>query len=594
MAEEPNGKKRKEETFEGAGVSPGIATGPAFVVSAEHEAVAEWSVSEEQIAGEVVRFEEAIIATRRQIKEIQQGLRNAIGQADASIFDAHLMVLDDRSFIEDVLAGLKTERRNVETIVRAVARKYADALSGMDDEYLRERAADVKDVAHRVLRNLHGEQTELHEGMQSKCVVVAHELVPSQIAGLRRETVAGIATDLGSRTCHAAIMARSLEIPAVMGLRNASSAVGPGNQVIVDGDKGLLIVAPSKQRRREYGALARTREHIQSELVGLRDEAAETKDGHGIVLSANIELPADVDGAIARGAAGVGLFRSEYLYLTSTTLPSEEEQFIAYSDVVKRVAPDYVIIRTLDLGGDKIASNLSIPRERNPFMGWRAIRFCLSHPDVFKTQLRAILRASAFGAAKIMYPMICSMSEVTEANELLHQAKSELAAEGVAFDDEIDVGVMIETPSAALTSDAIAPLVDFFSLGTNDLIQYTLAVDRANELVATLYKPTHPAILQLIKMTIDAGHQHNIWVGVCGEMAADPLLAPLLVGLGVDELSVTPPAVPVVKDVVRSMIYPEAQRLAQAALQTSSPEHIVGMCKELIGRTAPEILELVR
>ncbi|MBN1671328.1 MAG: phosphoenolpyruvate--protein phosphotransferase [Kiritimatiellae bacterium] len=580
--------------LEGIGVSPGVGIGPAFILSDDKEQPVERAIIDRDVPREIARFEEAIMTTRHQIKEIQEGLTDAIGQTDASILDAHLMVLDDRSFIEDVIVGLKKQLKNVETVVRLVAKKYADALSKVDDEYLRERAADIKDVARRILRNLHGDTYDLSVVLEHKSLVVARDLAPSEIAALRNDRVVGIATDLGSRTSHTAIMARSLEIPAVMALRDVSTRVFSGDQVLIDGNKGLLIISPTEERLQAYGQVVKAREHIRSELAGLRDEPAETKDGHRIVLSANIELPDDVDAALEHGANGVGLFRSEYLYLTREVLPSEDEQARAYGEVARRFESKPVIIRTLDLGGDKIGTAFQIPRERNPFMGWRAIRFCLSHPAIFKTQLKAILRASHEGNVKLMYPMITSVEEVVDANAILEEAKAELSAAGVPFDGGMEVGVMIETPSAALTADTIAPHVNFFSLGSNDLIQYTLAVDRGNEQIANLYKPTHPAIIKLIQHTIDVGHQYGIWVGLCGEMAADPLLTPLLLGLKIDELSVTPPALPMVKDAIRSLDYPAAQELAAAALSGKSAEHVIDLCRETIARTAPEILELVR
>lgn len=592
--QENGGSLASEIVIEGIGASPGVAIGPCHVLAAQQEHPIEREIDEAEVPLEIARFEEAIIATRRQIKDLQIDLRSAISKSDASIFDAHLMVLDDRSFLEDVVLGLGKERKNVETIVRFVAKRYADVLSQVKDDYLKERVADILDVARRIIRNLHGEFLDLHEVLDRECVVIARDMAPSEVAGLRKNTVIGIAIDHGSTTSHTAIMARSLEIPAVMGLGNASRHVFSGDNVLLDGDKGRLIICPSEATMKEYGQVLETRAHIKSELAGLRDKPAVTRDGHEVTLSANIELPSDVEAALIGGAKGVGLFRSEYLYLTRDIAPDEDEQAEAYSDVARRLAPESVIVRTLDLGGDKIASTLKIPVERNPSMGWRAIRFCLSEPHIFKIQLRAILRASAGKNIKIMYPMVSDVQEVIEANAILEAAKEELRRRDVAFDDNIEVGVMIETPSAALTVDAIAEHVGFFSLGTNDLVQYTLAVDRQNEQVARLYKPTHPAILKLIKNTVDVGHENRIWVGVCGEMAGDPLLAPLLVGLGVDELSVSPPALPVVKDAIRSIDYKNAQGLAATALAQKSAERVRELCREVIGERAPEILELVR
>jgi phosphotransferase system enzyme I (PtsI) len=584
---------RKRVELQGIGVSPGVATGPVFLMTTEDDRWVERSIADDEVAREIARFEEALIETRRQLHDIQRQVGSAIGQESASIFDAHLLVVDDRSLVEEVIRGLSVYKKNVETVLRLVVDRYTQALQRMEDDYLRERAADIRDVSRRILRNLSGAAASSLSNLDQPCILVANDLAPSETATLNKEKILGFATDLGSPTSHTAIMARALALPAIVGLHDVSVRVSRGDTVLVDGNKGVLIIHPTREDLERYGKVEKARKTLQSSLDLLRDAPAETLDGYYIQLSANIELPGDLDAVLASGASGVGLFRTEYLYLSQKHLPSEDEQAAIYEELARRIAPAHAVIRTLDLGGDKFLSTVKMPQEMNPFMGWRAIRFCLAQPEIFKTQLRAILRASARGNVKIMYPMISSLDEVLKANRLLEECKDELRAKGIPFDAELDVGVMIEIPSAALTAHLIAPHVDFFSLGTNDLVQYTLAVDRVNERIAYLYQPTHPAIVRLIKSTIDVGHQHGIWTGVCGEMAASPLMVPLLIGLGVDELSMSPPAVPLVKDVVRKLRYSEAEELAQLVLERESALEIHEQCRALVGRIAPEILDLM-
>jgi phosphotransferase system enzyme I (PtsI) len=582
-----------ELVLKGIGVSPGVAVGPAFLVTTEDERVVERDIAEEEIPREIARLEEALIATRQQIHEIQQKVSAALGQESASIFDAHLLVVDDRSFVEEVIRGLKGRRLNVEAVLSVVADHYAQALAGLEDDYLRERAADVRDVTRRILRNLAGRSTSVLAALEQSHVIIAHDLAPSDTATMNRQKVMGFATDLGSPTSHTAIMARALEMPAVVGLHDVSVRVSTGDTVLLDGHKGILVVRPTRERLEEYGKMAELRQAVQERLQRLRDAPAVTRDGYRVALAANIELPADVDAVLHNGAGGVGLFRTEYLYLSASEMPGEDQQAAAYEEVAGRLEPAPVVIRTLDLGGDKFLSQLKTPAELNPFMGWRAIRFCLAQPDIFKTQLRAVLRASRRPNVHLMYPMVSNVDEVVRANHLLAEAKDELRQKGVPFNDALEVGVMIEVPSAAITASLIAPHAKFFSLGTNDLVQYTLAVDRVNERVAYLYEPTHPAIIRLIKNTIDVGHQHGIWVGICGEVAANPIMAPLLIGLGVDELSMSPAAIPMVKDVVRSLKFSQAEDLAERVLASESAAAVLDLCRDLTRKVSPEILELV-
>lgn len=583
-----------EILIQGIGVSPGVAVGPVYLVSSDESAPAERTLAPEEVAAEVMRFEAAVIETRRQINLIQRNVQRVIGEYDANIFDVHKMVLDDGAFIEETIRKIQDEKRGAETAVRQVTVRYSEALAVVEDDYLRERVADVKDVARRVLRNLTGEAAHVLDGLRERSVVVAADLAPSETASLRKDLVMGFATDLGSSTSHTAIMARALGIPAVVGLGDVTHRLNSGDTVLMDGTDGVILLNPSEKSLRKYGQLAEARKLIRNGLNSLKDEPATTPDGRGVVLSANLELMDELPDVKRYGADGVGLFRSEYLYISRDDLPGEDEQFAAYRDVAILLAPAAVIVRTVDLGGDKFASAVKMPQEINPFLGFRAIRFCLAQPAIFKTQLRAILRASAHGKIRIMYPMISNVDEVIRANVMLEECKAELRKQGTPFDEAIEVGVMIEIPSAALTADLIARHVCFFSIGTNDLVQYTLAVDRVNDRVAHLYEPTHPAVLKLIKATIEAGHDRGIWVGVCGQMAGDPLMTALLLGLGIDELSMVPSSVPLVKAVIRSTLMTQCRELATAALAAGSAVEVMERCRSLAGQATPEILELVQ
>lgn len=582
-----------EIVLRGIGVSPGVAIGPAYLRVQESTYVPERTIQSTAVSAEILRFEEAIIETRKQIRQIQETLSAQTRGQDASILDAHLMVLDDRTFIEEVVGSVRERCKNIEWMVREASEKYAAVLNAVEDDYLRERVADVRDVSRRIIRNLLGPSLPLHEELPDDHIIIAHDLAPSETAALPKDRIAGFATDLGSPTSHTAVMARALELPAVVGLHDISSRVSLGDMVLIDGNKGVLIISPSEATLQKYGEVAEARRTIEAELSRLRNEPSETKDGHSITLSANAEGPEDIDAVLQHGAHGIGLLRSEFLHLAQSSVMTEEEQTEAYTRIAQSISPAPLIIRTLDLGGDKYFPEGRVQKEVNPFLGCRSIRLSLMHPEYFKQQLRAILRASSVGNVKVMYPMISCLGEILAANRYLAEAKGEVKAEGIALDMEIDIGVMIELPAAALAADILAEHVDFFSIGTNDLIQYTIAVDRGNERVAYLYEPTHPAVLKLIKMTIDAAHEKGIWVGLCGEMAADPLMTGLLLGMGVDELSVTPRAVPLVKDAVRSLNFSQASDLAEASLRCKTAGEVLELCRSLTKKVAPEILELV-
>ena len=583
---------KSEIALKGIGVSPGIAVFKSQLLTPHTDKAIQRSISTDEIPIEITRFEDALIATHDQIKHIQKQVSEVLGDEHASIFDAHILVVDDRTFIEDVIRTIQKDLINVEPVLQSVANRYADMLSKVEDSYLSERAADIRDVTKRILANLAGETLDQMKQIKRSCIVVAHDLSPSDTASIDKAMVKAFVTDLGSSTSHTAIMAKALEVPAVVGLHNITAVVNSGDPVLIDGAKGLVFVNPSEARLEEYRKRAEEQKLILSELETLRDKPSETLDGYLVPITANIELIEELEGVDERGAKGIGLFRTEFLFLRAETLPGEEEQYEAYIQAAKSQYPSPVVIRTLDLGADKLPTGFENPDEMNPFLGDRAIRLCLSHPELFKLQLRAILRASVHDNIRVMYPMVSCVQEVMDANTLLRQCMMELSKEGIAFNQDIQIGTMIEVPSAALIADIIAPHVSFFSLGTNDLIQYTMAVDRGNENVAHLYNPTHMAIIRLIDYVVKVSHKQGLWTCVCGQMASAPQLVPLLIGLGVDELSVSPSQAPMIKDVIRKLYYSDAVELAQKALNSSSAGHVEQLCHDLIEKIAPEVLEI--
>ena len=576
----------------GIPVSNGVCRGKILVLSKGRRTVGQRAVSEAEVAEEVNRLEKALIATRQQVLEVQKKVSTNLGAEQAGIFDAHLLVLEDPVLLDEVVRTVQDQKVNVEHAFQKVAERYAAALANVDDEYLRERASDMRDVTSRVLNNLLGlaEEAALRH-LAEPCIIISHDLTPSDTAQLDRQKVLGFATDVGSKTSHTAIMARSLGIPAVVGLRNASEELESGQYALLDGFNGMIVVNPTDQSLFEYGQLIRKQVTLEEKLRDTVTKPTVTLDGQRVALLANIEQADDVEAVSAAGAEGVGLFRTEYLFINRDRLPTEEEQFEAYRRVATALKPRPVVIRTLDLGGDKFISHLATASEMNPFLGWRAIRFCLQQRDLFRAQLRAILRASVEGNVKMMYPMISGLDELNQANALVEEYKAELRKEGNPFDDKLEIGAMIEIPSAAMIADSLAKRIKFFSIGTNDLIQYSLAVDRMNERIAHLYEPTHPAIIQLIKITVEAARRNKISVSVCGEMAGEPVLAPLLLGLGVDELSAAPPLVPQIKFLVRRLKMSEARALAGFALQCEQAGEILIRCQALAQATAPSLFE---
>ncbi|MBL7070765.1 MAG: phosphoenolpyruvate--protein phosphotransferase [Candidatus Omnitrophica bacterium] len=576
--------------LKGIPAAPGITIGKAYLLDSEDFTISKRHITEKGLPDEINRFQDALIKTRNEILKIKDKISKDMGVEHGEIFSAHLLVLEDSMLIEEVITKMKKDKIGVEYVFLEVLRKYIKTFSKMDDEYLRERISDINDVGKRILRNLLGAKQMLLADLKEKVIIISYDLSPSDTAVMHRKNVIGFATDIGGRTSHTAIMAKALEITAVVGLEKITKVVKNGDILVIDGNRGLVIAEPQKKTLDKYHAEKKKYEKLERELMTLKNLPCETLDGHRIELSANIEMPEEIASVLRHGADGIGLYRSEFFYINRGDLPDEEEQFKAYAEVAKKMAPKPVIIRTLDLGGDKFLSQLEIPREMNPFMGWRAIRFCLARPNIFKVQLRAILRASAFGNLKIMYPMISGIEELKQANAILDEVKSELKKKKIPFSQDVEVGAMIEIPSAALTSDIMAKEADFFSIGTNDLIQYALAVDRVNEKIAYLYEPAHPAVLRLIKFIIDSAHKEGIWVGMCGEMAGDPALTVILLGLGLDEFSTSPILLPEVKMIIRAFKLSEAKKLAKKALTFQTGKEIEEFAREKLKEVLPELV----
>jgi phosphotransferase system enzyme I (PtsI) len=562
--------------LKGIAAAPGIVIGPAFKLRREEWLIPKHRINQKDIPSQIQVFEEALIKTRREILDLQKRISEDMGKDSAQIFEAHLLVLEDRMLIEEVINRLKNELLNVAYIFSEVLKKYIEVFSRIEDDYLKERIADINDIGKRILRHLLGKEGGLRvlSNLEKKVIVVAHDLSPSETAMMHKEKVCGFVTEVGGKTSHTAIMAKSLEIPAVVGLHQATDKVNNDDLLIVDGSLGLVILNPDEATLSSYRQEEDKLRNVAQKFLQVKDLPAVTQDSHKVIIVANIELPEEVLSVKLHGAEGIGLYRTEYFYMNREDLPTEEEQFQAYKSVAEAVSPYPATIRTLDLGGDKFISQLEIPHEMSPFLGWRAIRFCLARPDIFKVQLRAILRASCFGKLKLMYPMISGIEEFQQASQILEECQQELSKQGTNFDKNIKVGAMIELPSAAMTADLLAKEADFFSIGTNDLIQYSLAVDRANERVAYLYDPAHPAMLRMIKNVIDAGHNNNIKVGMCGEMAGDAAMALILLGFGLDEFSMPSLAIPQIKYIIRSITIQNAKEIAREALSLSTGKEV--------------------
>lgn len=581
-------RSQNEVIITGIAASQGIAYGPTFLYIQSDIEIPSYEVALEKRIDEIARFEHALLVTRQQIQKIQSEVERNLGPDEARIFDAHLLVLEDQALITETIRDFEMSGLNVETCFNNVSQRYIKAFDEIDDEYLRERAGDIRDVAQRVLQNLLGQAGQNLSKLADKRVVIANDITPSDAATIDRRMAIAIVTDSGSKTSHAVIVARSMKVPAVVGTRDFSKHIKSGDWALVDGYEGIVILNPNEQTLFRYGKIQLQKRNFEQRLMEATRLPAVTLDGVNITLRANIEKTDEISMVKEYLADGVGLFRSEFLFLNSNIVPSEAEQYSTYKTVAESFAPSPVVIRTLDLGGDKpMTGNPELfPHESNPFLGFRAIRFCLVHHDLFKDQLRAILRASAHGKVRLMYPMISGSEELAHANKILEECRVELRSKGIPFDEEMPVGVMVEIPSAAYTSDILAKECDFFSIGTNDLIQYMLAIDRVNDRIAHLYEPSHPAILRTIKRIVDEAHKQKISVSVCGEMAGDPVYAPMLLGLGVDELSMSPTLLPAVKFLVRAMKLEDARKLTEQALKMSSPKDIYALfdsfCRERV------------
>ena len=576
-----------ERVIIGIPAAPGIAIGEAHVFRHDEPEFQESFILESHRHREVVRFRESLALTQRQLSALRDRLAREVGDAVARIFDAQIAILDDEEFTQFVRSGIMVGGANAEAEVRRAARSFRDRFEALDEELFRQRAQDISDVARRLIKNLLGHGDVTLGPVEYPGILVADNLLPSDVVHLLRRNVLAVATDLGEAASHTAILTRSLEVPAVVGLKELTATVRTGDRIIVNGNSGKVIVRPTTQRVRSYEKKLSRYEAYLASLADIEKLPAETLDGRRIAIRANIELPGEAEAAAGRGGEGVGLFRSEFLFLARGRLPNEEEQLADFGHVIRAVAPHPVTIRTYDLGGDKAFPDLPHPVEANPFMGWRALRVCLDQPNLLHTQIRAILRASALGPVRILFPFISCISEVREVKRRLSEIRAELESEGHRFDRPLAVGVMIELPAAAVMSDRIAPEVDFFSIGTNDLTQFTLAVDRGNERVRKLYRPLHPALIRLIKMTVDAGHRAGIEVALCGELGASPQATLLLVGLGLDELSLSPVAIPQIKKLIRSMTYADAVAVANRALELDTADELQDMCdREMKARFA--------
>jgi len=523
--------------YKGIAASPGIAIAKAIVVKQEKYAPPLSTVTDTE--AEWTRYQAALQAAKGEIEQIHQLTIEKLGEQHAEIFEGHLLILDDPELNDGVEAAIKEESYKAEYALHTTAQQFIRMLLELDDDTLRGRATDIEDITARMMSHLRGVKHVDLSALNEECIIVAHDLTPSDTAQLQLELVRGFITEAGSRTSHSAIMARSLELPAIVGTGADIFKIETGSILIIDGMKGEVFVDPDQQLRNEYEAAKLAYDQKQADLRKLVQAPTISADGHQVELAANVGKLEDIERAIQHGAEGIGLFRTEFLYMSRSELPSEEEQYNCYKFALEKMNGKPVVIRTLDIGGDKELSYLQLPKEENPFLGQRALRFCLANPELFRTQLRALLRASVYGNLKIMFPMIAVLEELLQAKQLLAEEKQRLQDEGIAVSQSIEVGMMVEIPSVAISADLFAPHIDFFSIGTNDLIQYTMAADRMNQSISYLYQPLHPSILRLVKMVIEAGKQAGKWVGMCGEMAGDAKAVPLLLGLGLHEFSMS-------------------------------------------------------
>jgi len=559
--------------LEGIAASSGIAIAKAYCLVEPDLTFTEKPI--EDVQKEIERFQSALSIAKGELEAIREIADKELGADEAAIFNAHVLVLNDPELIAPIEDKIKTEKVNAEHALKETTDMFITMFEQMDNEYMQERAADIRDVTKRVMSHLLGVKIVSPSTISEEVIIIAEDLTPSDTAQLNRKYVKGFTTDIGGRTSHSAIMARSLEIPAVVGTKDSTTLIQDGDIVIVDGLSGKIHINPTAEVISQYEAEQQKFEEQKAEWAKLVNEDTVSADGHQVELAANIGTPEDLEGVINNGGEGIGLYRTEFLYMGRDQLPTEEEQFVAYKKVLEGMEGKPVVVRTLDVGGDKELPYLNLPTEMNPFLGFRAIRLCLEEQDIFRTQLRALLRASSFGNLKVMFPMIATLEEFREAKAILEEEKEMLLANGVVISEDIEVGIMVEIPSTAILADQFAKEVDFFSIGTNDLIQYTMAADRMNERVSYLYQPCNPAILRLVKMVIDAAHKEGKWAGMCGEMAGDEIAVPLLLGLGLDEFSMSATSILKARAQIRQLTKSDMVELAAEALQMGTAEEVV-------------------
>ena len=570
----------------GIPASPGIVFGKALVLKEEKIVLDTQKIKESQIDAEIVRFYEGRSAAVEQLNSIKDRAYASLGEEKAAIFEGHLMILEDEELEEEILDYLRSNKVNAAVAANVIIDQQVAMLSEIDDEYLKERAGDIRDIGNRLIKNILGMHIVDLGEINEEAILVAYDLTPSETAQLNLDKVLGFVTDIGGRTSHTSIMARSLELPAIVGTNNVTELVNTGDFLILDALNNAVYVNPSQDEIQRLKTLQAKLAEEKAELAKLKDLPALTLDGHRVDVVANIGTIRDVEGAERNGAEGVGLYRTEFLFMDRDQLPTEEEQFIAYKEVVEAMNGNLVILRTMDIGGDKELPYLNLPKEMNPFLGWRAIRIALDRREILNAQLRAVLRASAYGRLAVMFPMIISVEEIRALKSVIEELKVELRNEGKDFDENIQIGVMVETPSAAVNAKFLAKEVDFFSIGTNDLTQYTLAVDRGNELISHLYNPMSPSVLSLIKQVIDASHAEGKWTGMCGELAGDERATVLLLGMGLDEFSMSAISVPRIKKLIRNVNYQDAKLLAEKALQQPTAAEIERLVIDFLAEKA--------
>jgi len=576
--------------LQGIAVSPGIAIGPIYIVDPEEIEVQDGNLAKGAIPREKERFKNAIRESIEEVREIREKIALETGEEQARILDAQIDILEDPEAQKQTLAVIEKERKPAAFAYRRILTAVAARLDEADSEYYRGRAIDVRDVRRRMLAHLGGIRTHSLHDLKEPSVIVANDLPPSEMALLPRNMALGFATDAGGRTSHTAIMARARGIPAVVGVKGATDAAQQGAIGIVDGTRGVAIFDPDPGTLQENERKRERHRELALKLTELRTERCMTADGRVIELGANLEVPEELPSVIENGADGIGLYRTEFFYLSRKQLPTEDAQFNAYRSIVEAMNPKPVNIRTLDVGGDKFASYLGTPIEKNPFLGLRGLRFSLQREEIFRTQLRAIFRASAYGNLRIMFPMVLGLEDLRRAREIVERVRLQIRKESIPMGQKVPLGVMIETPASVFSIDQLVKECDFASIGTNDLIQYTLAVDRGNELISEIYEPLHPAVIRAIHTVVDAGHRAGIPVGICGEMAGEPLYAVLLVGLGLEEFSVSPYLVPEIKTIVRATTYPEARELAERCMSLSTPSEVRTVVTEFMSRRYPGII----